>query len=274
MEDFVFPQWLEQYRLDDNLRAKAFENADVKHKGRIKTAIAIHFAKEKEVHNSLYKIEKNAFLFEKNISPCDVTLFYVDEDFSSPALFISALMPALFAKSPLGVIFRKEPSQNILLALELLGLEHVFLFKKEEEKEYSVERLVLQLSKLYQSFTLALLSDTDEFENLIAQEGIKVCKFSKKIRLLIDKKDEEEMLAYTAAYPHAQIYTSYLEMPAHAFVDIVSAQCENIDKIRRDTLVLGKDCEFYFPLLFAIEDFLSIQESIAYFEENMGCENE
>lgn len=257
MDDLLLPVWLEKYRLDDSLRANAYEHAKPANKAGIKSAIALHFELLQEESRGVSIREKGAFSLEEHIAYCDISIFIVQKDFISPAQYIAALMPALLASSPICVVFKDTPSEDILLCLELLGLENVFLLSENE----NIGKLCEEIHSKYKSFICVSLGIDEEIKNLTEKKGIRHLSYEKKYTILTGSQKE----AFKSAYPHAKLYNELSEIPDNFYIDIASTTCLKLENIQ-SSLFVGGGCEWYTQALFSPSSFLNKKKKFSFTE--------
>ncbi len=125
---------LEEYRLDDMLLAKAYENTAKQLKQSLKTAIAYQaLASESIQEQRIFQdFTKKGFRRQITLRPVPWLIIFCSENFISPAKIIAAAMPAHLAHVPIIFISEKPVHQNILVSLELLGLEDIYCINHEE----------------------------------------------------------------------------------------------------------------------------------------------
>ncbi len=261
MDDFTLPTWLEKFRLNDELRSDAYENAISSHKGGIKSALALHFNIEKEKNTSFSKIEKNAFLLESIKKSCELSLYIVEKSFTSPAQFISCVLPALFAKAQVIIIFREIPSKSILLTLELMGLDQTFVFSANEDDKITV--LYNELSVNFDEIPVILLGNNEKIENTFYDLGAKYQSYNYDQPTILVGEQEENFLA---AYPKAKIINKFGENKSSATLDIASATAEDLDEIKQSILILGAGLEWYLPFVFSSEFFMNSRKTFTFSE--------
>ncbi len=264
IDDFTPPQWLEKYRLDDQLRADAYENSVLDYKAGIKSALALHFNQEEERYPTSSIVKKNAFCIKIEEKPCEVSLFIVGKSFVSSAQFISSVLPALLAKSPVCVVFREEPSDVMMLTLELMGLESVFLFPKElANEEENLRKLCSQFQTNYNDFPTILLGRDDELEEFLFLKGIRYQSYFYEKPVILSGTQEEY---FSIAYPTAQIVTSLSELYSPSSIDIASSTSEEVESLDHSMPIVGAGLEWYMPFIFSTEFFVTIRKTFSFVE--------
>ncbi len=242
----AIPKWFEKYRLDDAISAKAYEEAHIEHKAAIKSAIALHFAVNSEQLPIRTMRTKGAFTLHEEISPCSAAIFVLQKDFNSPAKLIAGIMPALFAKAPVIVIMQEKISQDMLLSLELLGIEHIFLV----EDKNNIEKLCLELHSNNLAIMCASLGFEHKFTLFAKENNLPTMFYNNKINILATSS------LFKIAYPNATIYADISEIPKDKRVHIAEEEIVKDKKLPYPVLILGNGLEFYTEMLFPIEDFL------------------
>ena len=127
----VWPQWLEDFRVPDAPRAAAYEDTPAHLRAAIKTALALHQAHFGELDRRACRDEhfpRRGFRRVASESPAPWALVTFPASLRSPARLAAALMPAILAGVPLTGAFclGGEPSPDVLVTLELAGVEDAF----------------------------------------------------------------------------------------------------------------------------------------------------
>ncbi len=256
---------LEKYRLDDGLRALAYEEADICHKACIKSAIALHFSLLEKFVPIKKKEERSAFFIESEKKSARTSIYIIDEDYTSPALFIAALMPALMAQSSPYIVFLSIPSKELLLCLELLGLEEVFYMPNIDQVlenfdllgNDSLSMLCIYLGNKYKA----------EIEAYSKKQDIHFYSSFEEPRVFADRNKE----IFTFAYPNSQILDINDEINEKNRIDIVFNNLSEKIKLKYEknfyaSLFVNSGLEFYYPALFDEKIFIQEQKSIAFAE--------
>ncbi len=258
MEECTIPHCFEKYRLDDELRALAYENANAVHKAGIKSAIALHFSLIEEFFPHKKQCAKSAFALKcEKFAPLS-SCFIFACDFSSPALFIAAIMPALLAKSPLVLVFRHTPHEDILLCLELLGLEQVFYI---DEQEALLDCLAqMRAEKIFNCFYFGT-KGKDEVEKFALQHSLCFYTYSSNPLVFAGKNKE----LFEKIYPNAQIYVNSddvesIDGSTQIHIYSQSAINDNNTINSQKSLILGDGLEFYHEILFDEKYFVKEQK--------------
>ncbi len=263
MEEINIPLWLhyfEEYRLDDEVRAVAYEKANAVHKAGIKSAIALHFKTLEEFYPQKTQCEKSLFTLTNTKVSSLSSCFVIGGDFNSPALFIAAIMPALLAKSSLCLVFRQVPNKDILLCLELLGLEQVFCIEADEV-------LINFISHFNENEALLTCfyfgtNGKEEIEKHAREKNISFYNYSSNPVILAGKNKE----LYKKIYPNAKILENVDEIEKNRAIDIVSedifSDILNADLLNKSKkyLILGDGLEFYHEALFDEKYFIKEQK--------------
>ena len=123
---------LEPYYIDDDLRALAYEEAKASERQALKTATAYHALQAEDIYSQDCKYQFKNKGFWQNIHkiPCSKVFIICHENYTSPARLIASASLAIFAQVPeiifINISASNSVHHNILLALELLGLEDAF----------------------------------------------------------------------------------------------------------------------------------------------------
>ncbi len=131
------PAWLthlEPHRIDDALRADAYENTPSAQRQCLKTAIAYHAASQGEsasTQSTFTEHRAKGFWHSVYASPAPTLFVICDTNYTSPARLVAACMPALLAQIPHVVFISLQENAEavapaLLVALELLGIEDAF----------------------------------------------------------------------------------------------------------------------------------------------------
>lgn len=125
-------QALEAFRIDDALLAQAYDAMPPALRARLKTAIAFQYHlngeapawETRRVHRPTA-----GFCHTVHEKPAAWTVAVIETDFNSPARLLAALMPAVLAgvERIFVVSFGAPPDDALLVALELAGLEDIFV---------------------------------------------------------------------------------------------------------------------------------------------------
>ncbi len=258
VEEFMESALFLSNRLDDALLENAYEQAIIDHKAAAKSAIALHFALESE-HFPRYTLQsKNAFTIEEEYSSRELSFFIIDESFTSPALFIAALMPALLAKNTVALIFKFEPSSDILLTCELLGLEYTFLFTEIKD----IEKMLVDAKAHFPNFTCVLLGEDDSLLDTLYLNAIRYTCFDYVPQILAENGNT----AFQIAYPNSPIYYSIAEIPKEIEVDIISKNFKFESELSYEYKLIDEGLSWFHEILFPLEFFLMCKKSY-YFAE-------
>ncbi len=258
VDEFMESTNIQNFRLDDTLLANAYEHAQIQNKAKAKSALALHFVVEEE-YRSRYSIEtKGAFVLEDEKLSRELSFFIIDETFNSPALFIAAIMPALFAKNTVGIIFKFEPSADILLCCEIMGLEHTFLVSDNAQ----IEKLLVEAKKSFVNFVCVILGEDDSLFNTLYLNAIRYTSYDYIPNILAQK----DSTSFQIAYPNSPIYFDISEIPAEIEVDIVADSCNASDYLPYEFISIGEGLEWFTEILFPIDFFLINKRSYNFAE--------
>ncbi len=127
-------QWLdflEEYGVEDAVRAQAYESAQPAQRQCIKTAIAYHALQGESPYGANSFTEYAAQGFRQKIKKRAVPwlLAVSCAEYTSPARLVAMLMPAILLQVPIFFVSLDTPAPSILLCLELLGVENVYSLK-------------------------------------------------------------------------------------------------------------------------------------------------
>ncbi len=274
MEELTFPAWFEKYRIQDFMCEKAYNEAIPEHKAGIKSAIALHFAQLEKEYSACTEIEKSGFTIQEKTSFIDLALFVVEENFTSPAQLISSVIPALLASAPIGLIFRQAPSSDMLLTLELLGAENIFIISGKEEEQLTktpqelLEELCENLYNIHEFFTIVNLGRDAKLEKFAKENTIPYHANTKEFVIL----GGHQKSIFSIAYPNAKIYEK-VPKKDRLYLDIISSSVlENnignsmIKDNLSNALILGVGCEWYCRPAFSSKDFIISQKEYAFSE--------
>ena len=144
------PVWLETFRQDDEIQAASYEGCPADFRASLKTAIAFAFhlwgdnaSEQKNIQNNPY----SGFAHTLSSKPAAWTLAILSPDYAAPARFIAALLPAILAgcHQIYIVCAERSPSPALCTALELTGLEDIFVVPQSEQR---LDALVKELTAM------------------------------------------------------------------------------------------------------------------------------
>ncbi len=123
----VWDDFLESYGIDDALKAEAYEAHTPEERACLKNAIAYHAALGLDVDQgeTMCSHAHKGYWQRVQTKPVPWVLVLCSQKYVSAARFIAACMPAFMAHVPHVAMLslEAEPCSQILLAMELLGLE-------------------------------------------------------------------------------------------------------------------------------------------------------
>ncbi len=127
-------QWLEfldNYSIDDAVRAAAYESATPAERQCIKTAIAYHALQGESPYraNSFTEFAGQGFWHKIKKTAAPWLVAVSSPEYISPARLIAMLMPAILLQVPVFFVSLDEPAPSVLLTLELLGIENIYSLK-------------------------------------------------------------------------------------------------------------------------------------------------
>lgn len=153
MPEFDFPDWLEEFIVDEQEFVRSYNHISPLYRTLIKKDIAqiinwYGLDRIKEVAQEYFFQQE--FSFVRVIKPKTWALIFLDPRLTSPSLLLAAVLPAKLAGvKNIGLIRLKDESsseddwpQRQLLALELAGVENVYSLPQKE-----AERLIRELSE-------------------------------------------------------------------------------------------------------------------------------
>ncbi len=121
--------FLQAHSIPDELRAQAYEDSTAQERQLLKTAIAYHSlaGQSPSIESTVTAYNNQGFWQRKHSAPTPLAFILCGEEFHSPARLVAAAMPALLAGVAQSIFLQVGPPQpQILLALELLGLEEAY----------------------------------------------------------------------------------------------------------------------------------------------------
>jgi hypothetical protein len=130
---FSPPDWVEDFRLDDEYQARAYDGAPASWRVRLKTASAFLFHRWTEapaVKSGQILDPSRGFAARCDERPASFVLAVLDPAYDSPARLLAAVLPAVLAgvRTVLVACPGGPPAPGVCLALELAGLEDVYVF--------------------------------------------------------------------------------------------------------------------------------------------------
>lgn len=152
MPEFDFPDWLEEFIVDEQEFVRSYNHISPLYRTLIKKDIAqiinwYGLDRIKEVAKEYFF--QQGFYFVRVIKPKTWALTFLDPRLTSPSLLLAAVLPAKLAGvKNIGLIRLKGESseddwpQRQLLALELAGVENVYSLTQKD-----AERLIRELSE-------------------------------------------------------------------------------------------------------------------------------
>ena len=133
--NFELPAWLEAFRPDDELYARAYEETPAPLRALLKTAMAFafhRFGMQDDESESSFSCARAGFSRTEYARPAAWALAVTGADFASPARFLAATVPAVLAGVPRVLVVSASPfAPPVAAALELAGLEDSFLMDAE-----------------------------------------------------------------------------------------------------------------------------------------------
>lgn len=163
-------EYLEEYKIADELCANAYETCTPAVRNLIKTAIAFHFS-ENTVHEAQEVfIEKSSSGFCKGYKrqALENVLIFIDKEYSAPAKFLSLLCQAIRANTKQLFVFIEktmpEKQFSLFLAcLELCGIENSYYFPGKEK----IENLAIQFQQEHMQTKYVFCSEKEQHFQVI-----------------------------------------------------------------------------------------------------------
>lgn len=129
------PEWLESCRPDDAVYAAAYEGTPPEFRALLKTAIAFYFHRwHQQDGESIIEAgsPRTGFRSTEHSFPSAWALAVLGPGFSSPARFLSSLVPAVIAGTGrILIVSETSFSSSVATAMELAGLEDSFILEQE-----------------------------------------------------------------------------------------------------------------------------------------------
>ena len=138
---FEFPEWLQDYQIEDEFFGEAYEATLPAQRAWLKKTIAqVYGVNSPEAPSKTWNVNtwRGGFETEVSTTPLEWTLLLLDEKSVSPVRILAALVPALAAgvKNVLVVFCGDgEISQSVLAGFELAGQEEVVKLPQEKVDE-------------------------------------------------------------------------------------------------------------------------------------------
>ncbi len=130
-QESLLPREADARRLDDEMFACAWEEVGAEDRALLKTAIAWHFhrfGRQDGILRREISSPDAGFGMRAVSQPAPWAIGVLDRGFASPARLLAELVPALLAGVPrILVVSEHMPAPALLVALELAGMEDVFL---------------------------------------------------------------------------------------------------------------------------------------------------
>ncbi len=126
---WTFPGWLGPHMLADSRFARAYNALGDDRRALLKSLIARHYALTPPAGTFQTHSTERCGILERSVlrAPAPFALLLLDASIDSPALFLSALLPALCARVPQVLAVRLGPrsalSDALLVSCELAGVE-------------------------------------------------------------------------------------------------------------------------------------------------------
>ncbi len=141
LDSFTFPDWIEEFQIDDGVFGLAYEATLPPRRAWMKKTIAqVYAVNSPDSPQKTWVVNtwKGGFETEVSMSPLDCVVMLIDQEALSAIRILAALTPALAAgvKNIL-VVFTGEGelSQSVLTGFELAGQEAVVCLENEKLEE-------------------------------------------------------------------------------------------------------------------------------------------
>lgn len=199
---------LEEYKIDDELCAAAYETCKPDMRSLIKTAAAFHFSENTMQEAQEVFIEKSSTGFCKGYKKqtLEQVFFIIEKEYSAPAKFLAILCRAIRANVKQIFVFieKSMPEKQFslfLACLELCGIENSYYLPEKEK----IEGLAGQLSK-ENILTKYVFCGANEF-NFPAVKPVNT--FTDTLTLSIcAQKEQKEILSLSYGNSAAATYQS------------------------------------------------------------------
>ncbi|WP_432736340.1 histidinol dehydrogenase [Maridesulfovibrio sp. FT414] len=138
---FAFPDWIEEFQVEDNLFAEAYEATEPRLRAWLKKTIAqVYGVNAPESPRKSWTVNTWPGGFETEVSqrPLDWTVMLINEGSVSPVRILAALVPALAAgvKNVLAIYEGQgHIPQSVLAAFELAGQEDIVRLERDRLEE-------------------------------------------------------------------------------------------------------------------------------------------
>lgn len=234
------PEWMDRFRVSDNLFTNAYEQCPPKCRTALKTGLAItacHFNNygmeiRHEIKNK--EIGFNSFFCQK---PLDWAIFFIDASFSASARLEAALaLPALANVSDINLVaIGEELALPCLMACELCGVNDVFQIKENMVNDL-IKSLNLSSIQSGNGKICLIHSEGSLLRKLFNEAYIPYCELNgnANIKVLEELAFDLDILAYTQNY-YPEKYNP--QVPADCIYTL-----DNY-KNKDAPLVLGLGCE-------------------------------
>jgi hypothetical protein len=146
MNELVLPDWVTSLWVPENQFAHAYEFHSPEQRAWLKKNISqlytwyAKYAYTYQQSNYLFQSGLKSAIAQKRL---DWALFVLEDSFLSPAQLLAAVMPAVMSQVPEIMVARLSSvngwTDSQLLALELAGVENVFVFDLSQLNEFSAD---------------------------------------------------------------------------------------------------------------------------------------
>lgn len=258
----ILENFLEPYRIPDEISANEYESTPAAVRSLIKTAVAFHFSENPFTDEKEIFVPRSFTGFCKGFSRkrAAFALAAIDADYRSPAKFLSVVCQAVLAGIQEIYIFidPKMPQEKFhifLTCFELCGLENIFFLPEEKELEKTAELLKTAYG---QTGKILLFAEQKQYMHTLSSKNVFKENYPVKI-LACERQKEFLELAYGCAGIVFSEKSVCPASPKEHFETILNAETDGFDVSfcaeRQAKLNLGEGLEFCFRHPRLPEDF-------------------
>lgn len=198
--------FLEQYRIDDEILNTAYYSAEPGFRALLKTAVSLsyHYFGHESAITNIKKVSQDLNIIQDYTSkPVNRPIIFFDAVYNAPGrLCCSALMPILAGSPPpLAICLGDKPHPDLLLALEIAGTEDIFCMSSNIAAEYLRDFSIKKNNKNIEDTVLVFLNGKFNY-NLVAEARHAGLKFYEEkylpeiISVFPDKKADKLKNSY------------------------------------------------------------------------------
>lgn len=251
---FYWPESLEQYRIPDELMARAYEQTPATHLAAIKTALALHFfncqGQNDRQESGQILSPQAGFIKKYHSRPALWTALIFATPCGAAQTAAAAALPILAGVNNIAAFFLHNPKNSELAALELCGIEDIFYFD-----EISVFQTLNEINNI--SWKTGVCFSIGEMlahvSELCGQRG----------GLYLSSPASFTGAALPQANKHLDIITFCLGheplsiMPEY-WLDAIYTGCQNTEQSLQARMVLDEGCEGFWSFPGLIPDLFQI----------------